>query len=60
VGQDDFGRDIVNIVSAVPGNGFLLCVPPDSNGVSGRIQADPPSGGQNQQWVFAEPNEAPV
>jgi Ricin-type beta-trefoil lectin domain-like len=60
VGQDDFGRDIVNIVSAVPGNGFLLCVPPDSNGVGGRIQADPPSGGQNQQWVFAEPNEEPV
>jgi hypothetical protein len=60
VGQDDFGRDIVTIISAVPGNGFLLGVPPDSDGVGGRIEAFPDNGGQNQRWVFAEPLEAPV
>jgi hypothetical protein len=60
VGQDDFGRDIVTIVSAVPGNGFLLGVPPDSSGVGGPIEAFPDNGGMNQRWVFAEPIEAPV
>lgn len=60
VGQDGFGRDIVTIVSAVPGNGFLLGVPPDANGVGERIEAFPDNGGQNQRWVFAEPLEAPV
>jgi Ricin-type beta-trefoil lectin domain-like len=40
-GQDDFGRDIVTIVSAVPGNGFLLGVPPDSSGVGGPSRRSP-------------------
>jgi hypothetical protein len=60
VGQDDFGRDIVTIISTVPGNGFLLGVPPDANGFGGRIEAFPDTGGQEQRWVFAEPLEGPV
>jgi hypothetical protein len=51
---------LVTIISAVPGNGFLLGVPPDSDGVGGRIEVFPDTGGQNQRWVFAEPLEGPV
>jgi hypothetical protein len=59
-GQDDFGRDIVIIASAVPGNGFLLGIPPDSDGAGGRIEAFPDTGLPSQRWVFAEPIEGPV
>jgi hypothetical protein len=52
--MDNFGRDIVNIVSAV--NGFFLDVPNGSRDAGQLIQAFPDNGGgQNQQWVFADP-----
>jgi hypothetical protein len=61
VGQDDFGRDIVTIVSAVPGNGFLLGVPPGANGVGQPIEAFPDNGdGVSQRWIFVDPIEGPV
>jgi hypothetical protein len=52
--KDGFGRDIVNIVSAV--NEFFLDVPNGSPNAGQAIQAFPNNGGgRNQQWVFVEP-----